>query len=101
MNRVYINGVHNINFDGKKLSFSLTDTFQKNSGEIVRNEIFNCLTDLEVAEEICNFLIGEIEKIKNLNSNSRKNTFKKTQPQTKKSKPPVGKRILPVDFSHK
>ena len=39
MNRVYINGVHNINFDGKKLSFSLTDTFQKNSGEIVRNEI--------------------------------------------------------------
>ena len=48
MSRVYINGVHDFSYDGKNLSFTLTDTHQVKTGEVRKNVCFHCVSEIQV-----------------------------------------------------
>ena len=63
MRRVYINGVHDFSYDGKNLSFSLTDTHEVKTGEVRKTVSFHCVSELNVIEDICKYIIKSISFI--------------------------------------
>ena len=72
MSRVYINGVHDFSYDGKNLSFSLTDTHEVKTGEVRKTVSFHCVSELNVIEDICKYIIKEINTIKSMSKDKKK-----------------------------
>ena len=70
MSRVYINGVHDFSYDGKNLSFSLTDTHQVKTGDVRKTVSFHCVSEIHVIEDICKYIIKEIDNIKSMSKNN-------------------------------
>ena len=99
MSRVYINGVHDFSYDGKNLSFSLTDTHEVKTGEVRKTVSFHCVSELNVIEDICKYIIKEIDTIKSMSKDKKKEAIiDKKKSDNKKVK--LGRKIDSVDLSH-
>ena len=99
MSRVYINGVHDFSYDGKNLSFSLTDTHEVKTGEVRKTVSFHCVSELNVIEDICKYIIKEIDTIKSMSKDKKKETIIDKKKSDKK-KVKLGRKIDSVDLSH-
>ena len=99
MSRVYINGVHDFSYDGKNLSFSLTDTHEVKTGEVRKTVSFHCVSELNVIEDICKYIIKEIDTIKLMSKDKKKETIIDKKKSDKK-KVKLGRKIDSVDLSH-
>ena len=101
MRRVYINGVHDFSYDGKNLSFSLTDTHQVKTGEVRKTVSFNCVSEIDVIEDICKYIIKEIDTIKLMSKEDKKESkVNKTISEDKDKSLKLGRKIDSVDMSH-
>ena len=101
MSRVYINGVHDFSYDGKNLSFSLTDTHQVKTGEVRKNVSFHCMSEIQVIEDICKYIIKEIDTIKTISKDTEKETqVDKNISEDKDKSLNLGRKIDSVDLSH-
>jgi len=101
MSRVYINGVHDFSYDGKNLSFSLTDTHQVKTGEVRKNVSFHCMSEIEVIEDICKYIIKEIDTIKSMSKDDKKESkVDATISEDKDNNLKLGRKIDSVDMSH-
>ena len=99
MSRVYINGVHDFSYDGKNLSFSLTDTHEVKTGEVRKTVSFHCVSELNVIEDICKYIIKEIDTIKSMSKDKKKeDIIDKKKSDNKNVK--LGRKIDSVDLSH-
>ena len=99
MSRVYINGVHDFSYDGKNLSFSLTDTHQVKTGDVRKTVSFHCVSEIHVIEDICKYIIKEIDNIKSMSKNNEDEI--KVDKKTSKDKSlNLGRKIGSVDLSH-
>ncbi|MDC3063686.1 hypothetical protein OA253_03630 [Alphaproteobacteria bacterium] len=99
MSRVYINGVHDFSYDGKNLSFTLTDTHEVKTGEVRKTVSFHCVSELNVIEDICKYIIKEIDTIKSM-SKVIKNETKIDKKVSDNKKVKLGRKIDSVDLSH-
>ena len=101
MSRVYINGVHDFSYDGKNLSFTLTDTHQVKTGEARKNVCFHCVSEIQVIEDICKYIIKEIDTIKTMSKDTEKETkVDKNISEDKDKSLNLGRKIDSVDLSH-
>ena len=71
MARIHFNGVSNLSFDGSVFSFVADDTYQLSDGKIQKVKAAELATDLKSIEGICKYLLGEVEKIKALQSEKK------------------------------
>ena len=102
MSRIYFNGVSNLSFNGSMLSFALDDTYQNSSGKVEKGKVIELMSDLNSVEGICNYLLGEIEKIKTLEGNTTKrdNEASKSAKLEDNVKLKLGKKISSSSVSH-
>ena len=101
MSRVYINGVHDFSYDGKNLSFTLTDTHQVKTGEVRKNVCFHCVSEIQVIEDICKYIIKEIDTIKSMSKDDKKESkVDATISEDKDNNLKLGRKIDSVDMSH-
>ena len=101
MSRVYINGIHDFSYDGKNLSFSLTDTNQTKTGEVRKTVSFQCISEIQVIEDICKYIIKEIDTIKSMSKDTEKETkVDKNIFEDKDTSLNLGRKIDSVDLSH-
>ena len=101
MSRVYINGVHDFSYDGKNLSFTLTDTHQVKTCEVRKNVCFHCVSEIQVIEDICKYIIKEIDTIKTMSKDIEKETkVDKNISEDKDTSLNLGRKKDSVDLSH-
>ena len=101
MSRVYINGVHDFSYDGKNLSFSLTDSHQSKTGEIRKTVSFQCISEIQVIEDICKYIIKEIDTIKSMTKDIEKEAKVDNKiSKDKNNNLNLGRKIDSVDMSH-
>lgn len=100
MARVYFNGIGNISLNRDIFSFSLDDTYQSKGGKLNKSIVIELVTDLEAAEGICNFLLEEIRKIKQLKEESSKCENEKETSASEVEKPEVGIKLAMSNHNH-
>lgn len=100
MARVYFNGIGGVSFNGSLFSFSLDDTYQLKGGKLNKSMVIELITELEAAEGICNFLLEEINKIKQLQEEKSISQDEKEAFVSEVEKPEVGIKLAMSQHNH-
>lgn len=101
MARIHFNGISNLSFDGTVFSFVVDDTYQLSDGKIQKIIAAELATDLKSIEGICKYLLGEVEKIKALQSEKKPTEVEALDtPQEVGSTLQLGKKISSSNDPH-
>lgn len=102
MSRVYFNGVSQISYNGRMISFVLDDTYKKGMSDPTKNQVIELISELEAAEGVCRYLLNEIEKIKSLTLNEEPSprTGEVVQNSSGETALKLGPRLSKIGFEH-
>lgn len=106
MTRVYFNGIRNIASNGSTISFLLDDTYENKTSGVQKKDVIEVITELDAAEGIFQYLLDEINKIKQFQITSP--NLKDQQAILRKpvvnseinDRPPVGRKLKINKLDH-
>ena len=102
MSRVYFNGVSQVSFNGRMLSFVLDDTYKIGKSEPTRAPVVELISELEAVEGVCRYLLVEIERMKNSiqSETNLADTVDPKVPSKSDVQLKLGPRLAQISFEH-